>query len=153
MTENELDFLPLRATWVRSNGKRQYDPQDKRRLIEACLCPGVSVAGMALKAGVNTNQLRKWIRMYREERHNTTPRDGSLTFVPAIEIDTTDVQGALVTAGAPSVFAQALPAGRQPERLIAVLPNGISVEFACAVHDGERMRTLVELLGSCHVSA
>ncbi|MBC7415298.1 MAG: transposase, partial [Herminiimonas sp.] len=31
-------------------------------LIEACLVPGVSISRMALKAGINANQLRKWIR-------------------------------------------------------------------------------------------
>ncbi|WP_249174647.1 transposase [Burkholderia cenocepacia] len=46
-------------------GKRTFDKRDKQRLIEACLKPGVSVAGMALKAGVNANQLRRWIKNTR----------------------------------------------------------------------------------------
>ncbi|MCY1260032.1 hypothetical protein D9M68_100290 [compost metagenome] len=52
---------PLRVVRVRSNGKRDFDRRDKRQLVEACLRPGVSVSGMALKVGINTNQLRKWI--------------------------------------------------------------------------------------------
>jgi transposase len=36
---------------------------DKQRLIKACLQPGASLSGLALKAGVNANQLRKWVRL------------------------------------------------------------------------------------------
>ncbi|WP_157638458.1 transposase [Burkholderia ubonensis] len=41
--------------------REEFDPEDKRRLIEVCRRPGVAVSGMALKAGVNAHQLRKWI--------------------------------------------------------------------------------------------
>lgn len=58
--------LTLTVTCVGSNGKRRYEAQSKRRLIEASLQPGVSVAGLALKAGVNANPLRRWIRLYQE---------------------------------------------------------------------------------------
>ena len=32
---DEIDFLPLRALRVRRNGKREYDPADKRRWVSA----------------------------------------------------------------------------------------------------------------------
>jgi transposase len=51
MTQNDLTFLPLRVTHVGAGGKRSFDPVDKRRLIEACLQPGASLSGLALKAG------------------------------------------------------------------------------------------------------
>jgi len=38
---------PLRAVWVLRNGKRRFDRTDKERLIEACLDPEVSIAGLA----------------------------------------------------------------------------------------------------------
>jgi transposase-like protein len=62
MTEDELGFLPLRVTRVGVGGKRSFDPADKRRLVEACLRPGASLSGLALKAGVNANQLHKWVQ-------------------------------------------------------------------------------------------
>jgi transposase-like protein len=65
MTSDELDFLPLKVTHVDEGGRRCFDPDGKRRLIEACEQPGASVAGLALKAGVNANQLRKWILLER----------------------------------------------------------------------------------------
>jgi hypothetical protein len=44
-----------------------YDPQAKRKLIEACLEPGISLAGLALVHGVNANLLRKWV--VKHQRH------------------------------------------------------------------------------------
>lgn len=61
MSDDEFDFLPLRVIRECSNGKRRYDPEGKRRLIQACLRPGASIAGLALRAQVNANQLHKWI--------------------------------------------------------------------------------------------
>lgn len=58
-TQDDLTFLPLRVTHVGVGGKRSFHPVDKQRLIEACLQPGASLSGLALKAGVNANQLRK----------------------------------------------------------------------------------------------
>ncbi|WP_197344872.1 transposase [Ralstonia solanacearum] len=46
------------------DGRRKFDEQSKRSLIEACLKPGVSVARMAQTHGVNANLLRKWITRY-----------------------------------------------------------------------------------------
>lgn len=62
MTKDDLSFLPLRVTRVGVGGKRSFDPTDKRRLVEACLQPGASLSGLALKAGVNANQLHKWVQ-------------------------------------------------------------------------------------------
>jgi transposase len=39
----------LRVTAVLRNGRRRFDPVSKARLVEACLEPGVSVAGLALE--------------------------------------------------------------------------------------------------------
>jgi transposase len=62
MTPDDLDFLPLKVTHIDEGGRRCFDPEGKRRLIEACQRPGASVSGLALKAGVNANQLRKWVQ-------------------------------------------------------------------------------------------
>ena len=51
MTQIDSDAALLAVTLVGRDGKRRYDSQSKRRLVEACLQPGVSVAGVALKAG------------------------------------------------------------------------------------------------------
>ncbi len=51
MHDNLDNFLPLRVTSTNADGKRSFDERDKQRLIDACLQPGVSIAGLALKAG------------------------------------------------------------------------------------------------------
>ena len=59
MRDDDLSFLPLRVNGVSVGGKRSCDPMDKRRLVEACPGPGGALSGLALKAGVNANQLHK----------------------------------------------------------------------------------------------
>jgi transposase len=62
MQENRNDSeLHLLVTGTRRDGRRRYDLQSKRALARACLQPGVSLEGMALKRGVNANLLRKWV--------------------------------------------------------------------------------------------
>ena len=56
----------LAITGVTSDGRRRYDPASKDRLVEACLEPGVSLAGLALQHGVNANLLRKWVEKRRQ---------------------------------------------------------------------------------------
>ncbi len=46
------------------NGRRTYRTAAKRALVEFCKRPGVSVAGTALKHGINANLLRRWIVQY-----------------------------------------------------------------------------------------
>jgi transposase len=47
MQENRNDSeLGLVVTSTRRDGRRRYDSQSKRRLAQACLQPGVSLAGM-----------------------------------------------------------------------------------------------------------
>jgi transposase len=154
MTQDDLTFLPLRVTRVGVGGKRSFDPVGKRRLIEACLQPGASLSGLVLKAGVNANQLRKWVRLH--EQSNTPVRDdvacGSSAFVPVVAIDNL----APVLAAAP--VARPVPE-REPSRLSsrsatsawlsAQLPNGVKLELECAGGDAELVAAMVAALGAC----
>ena len=62
-------------------GRRKFDAEGKRKLIEACLQPGVSIAGLALKAGVNANQLHNWIHL--RERVNAAAAAVSVEALPS----------------------------------------------------------------------
>jgi transposase len=44
---------------------RRRTLEEKRRIVEQCLKPGASVAGVALAHGANANLMRKWIAKYR----------------------------------------------------------------------------------------
>jgi transposase len=45
----------------RRDGKRIFSDVFKRAVVEQCLLPGASVAGVALSHGLNANLVRKWI--------------------------------------------------------------------------------------------
>ncbi|WP_426210570.1 hypothetical protein [Massilia sp. TWP1-3-3] len=54
MQEKRADpEFQLVVTFMRRDGQRRYDAQSKRSLARACLQPGVSLAVIAVKHGVN----------------------------------------------------------------------------------------------------
>lgn len=143
MTTIDLSYLPLTVINVGKGGKRSFDPDDKRRLIQACLQPGVSISGMALMAGINANQLHKWIMRYK--------RTSSSAFVPVVtagnasELPPVSPYSAVSTG--PEMESPS-PMPPRPARLSARLPNGARVEFECGEHDATLVRALVEALGA-----
>ncbi|QRM33633.1 transposase [Microvirga sp. VF16] len=147
MTVNSAEVPgQLRVVRVLRNGKRWFDPVEKERLIDACLEPGVSVAGLALAHGINANQLRKWVKL-RQDRKAT--EKAALTVMPS---------------GAPSAFVPVVettpmarlpaPSARPPAarvRVTAALPNGVRLELDDA--DAQVLSAMIEALGRCHVPA
>ncbi|WP_341317556.1 transposase [Paraburkholderia sp. IMGN_8] len=126
-------------TCVVTGGKRSFDRADKQRLIEAGLQPGASLSGVALKAGVNANQLCKWVRL--REQPNAPMRDGmvaaSSAFVPVVAID--GRAPVLAPAPAPLLIPEPerprlSPRGAPAARLSAQLPNGVKRELGCSGH-------------------
>ena len=79
MTEKHTDCGTKLITGHKRDGRCIYSKQGKRELAQACLRPGVSVAGLALRYGVNANLLRKWIRAYQEDG------PGQLPVAPAVK--------------------------------------------------------------------
>ncbi|ACR29045.1 MULTISPECIES: IS66-like element accessory protein TnpA [Burkholderiaceae] len=149
MTENEVDFFPLRVTGVTATGKRRFDPEGKRKLIEACMQPGASIAGLALKAGVNANQLHKWIHL-RERTSGTalttTRKPAPSAFVPVVTVN--DVMSVAQRAPAPeSPKKNHSISSAVQARLSAQLPNGVTLRLECAAHDAALVRAMIEALG------
>ncbi|KAA1004104.1 transposase [Paraburkholderia panacisoli] len=153
MTQDDLTFLPLRVTRVGAGGKRSFDRADKQRLIDACLQPGASLSGLALKAGVNANQLRKWVQL--REQANAPVKDGmvvtSSAFVPVVAID--DPAPALAPARAAWPLpdperSPVSPRAALAARLSAQLPNGVKLELECSGHDAALVSAMVAALGA-----
>lgn len=66
------------AIQVRGRERRRFRPvEEKRRIVEAALEPGVSVARVARAHGVNANQLFAWRRLYLEGRLEPKNRETS----------------------------------------------------------------------------
>ena len=59
MNFDDDTYFPLKVIRTGPGGKQTFDRAGKQMLVEACLVPGVSISGMALKAGVIANQLHK----------------------------------------------------------------------------------------------
>ncbi|HJW57938.1 MAG TPA: transposase [Burkholderiaceae bacterium] len=146
ISSDDLAFLPLKVNRTGPSGKRTFDSNGKRRLIEACLRPGVSVSGMALKAGINANQLRKWIRA---RQHIELPagmeavEPAPSAFIPVVQIESAPPQ-----APTRHVVAPPLPQPVPPARLTVRLPNGVTVELACGGHDAALVTAMIAALGA-----
>lgn len=141
----DCEFFPLRVTKVGVNGKRSYDREGKRMLIEACLEPGVSVASMAIRAQVNTNQLWRWIKAYKAEQQGDGVPGGELTaFAPVVEIRAPHAQAQQPQSTLPKLPAVDVP---QPACLSARLPNGVMLELQCTSNDASLLAALVKALG------
>jgi transposase len=96
-------------------------------LIEASLQPGVSVAGLALRYGINANLLRTWIRKHQE------PREAGGH--PAV--------AAPLPAFIPVLPTKPLARAELPG-LAVQLPNGVKLEFAQV--EAEGLATLLQQL-------
>ena len=92
MSETITETPQQLVTGRKADGRRHYAPEAKRKLIEAALQPGVSVARLALEHGLNANMLRTWITRYNRERaaaavssHPASmPSASTSAFVPVI---------------------------------------------------------------------
>ena len=143
MNSDDLAFLPLKVIRTGPGGKRTFEPDGKRRLIEACLQPGVSISGMALKAGINANQLRKWILQSRRQTslpcvtHALAPPPA---FMPVRQVDSPAAHTQQRHASVHSSVSLS--------RLSARLPNGVTVELECAGHDAALVTAMIAALGA-----
>jgi len=53
--------------------RRRRSAAERRRVVEETLLPCASVAKVALKYGVNANQVFQWRRLYRDGKLGTAP--------------------------------------------------------------------------------
>lgn len=123
MQEDTLRRLSEMVVKRQRDGRRRFDPAAKRALIEACLAPGVSVAGLALEHGVNANLLRKWINRH-PRAHGNAMANAPSAFIPVVAVDA--------------------PAPRDAYQVRAKLPNGIEVDLGETNADG--VSSILQLL-------
>ncbi|CAE6864560.1 hypothetical protein R70006_08268 [Paraburkholderia domus] len=160
MTQIDSDAALLAVTLVGRDGKRRYDSQSKRRLIEACLQPGVSVAGLALRAGVNANLLRRWIKLHQQRNgvaatsevvENAPPLAVPSAFVPVVEISRREVVEHKDAVKASELTRSSPPPVRS--QLTVEMPNGVTLRLDCTGQDAPLVSAMIETLGRCDVQA
>lgn len=67
---------------VQQTGKRQRrSVEEKRRIVEATLVPGASIARVAREHGVNANQVFQWRYEYRKQTSGART-DGKVELLP-----------------------------------------------------------------------
>jgi transposase len=153
--------LRLEVVGVLRNGRRRYDPASKQRLVEACLQPGVSLAGMALRHGVNANLLRKWVAGQPRQQRNGVAV-GAIDratdmFVPVVEL--CGVAGPSEPPALPPIQHPVQPAkaARHTDppapRLTVEMPNGVTLRLECSGQDVELVSAMIVTLGRCDVPA
>jgi transposase len=153
MTQDDLSFLPLRVTRVGAGGKRSFDPVGKRQLVEACERPGASLSALALKAGVNANQLRKWVRLHRQAQTPANSDDmaaASSAFVPVVAIaDPAPAPASMHSVRVQPEQQSSHLTSRSPGSawLSAQLPNGVKLELECSERDGALVSAMIAALG------
>ena len=143
------------------NGRRRYDPGSKRRLVEACLQPGVSLAGVALRHGVNANLLRKWVAGQQRQQRNdvavgATDR-ATEVFVPVVEL--CGEAGPPEPPAPPPIqhHVQPTKAGRHTDpptpRFTVEMPDGVTLRLECSGQDVELVSAMIVTLGRYDVPA
>lgn len=124
------------AMQVRDSGsKRRFRTvEEKRRIVEETLVPGVSVARVARAHGVNANQVFAWRRQYRQGLlESSSGRGAQLLAVGMVE------------AGRQAAGSHRSPAQRAPSGLIHLeFPKG-QLRIAGRV-DAEVLRVVLEKL-------
>jgi transposase len=122
--------------------KRRYDPEAKRALIQACLEPGISLAGLALAHGVTANLLREWV--VKHQRH--VPREADVT-APGASVFVPVIVGAQESPASGGLTCTPVMAPPHPSsRLHARLPDGVTLELACDQQDTTLLSALIDAL-------
>jgi transposase len=117
----------------KGDGRRIYNASHKRAIVEQCLQPGVSVAGIALAHGINANLVRKWI-----VKHRRAAAAAKCSSVAPLALLPVTVQAELRR----STARTAAPGG-----LIVVELRGARIELVGGV-DGEALRTVLRVLSA-----
>lgn len=54
-------------------GRRWYTNAFKSDIVEQCLRPGASLAGVAVRNGLNPNLVRRWVKCVQEQSRKLAP--------------------------------------------------------------------------------
>jgi transposase len=120
----------------KSDGRSVYDDQAKAELVAECAKPGASVSRLAREAGVNANQLSRWVREHGEKRRAlAAPQEATQTAFVAVPVEATSC----TVASAPTMSVHAR------------MPNGVVIDLRGC--DLAQAGQLIEALGRLRCSA
>jgi transposase len=94
--------------------RRQHEKSFKAGLVEQCMVPGASVAGVALAGGINANLLFKWRRDHlRSKRLSSAASSPSAVLVPVHVVSAMGADAGHSQSSAPSPASTALAVASQ----------------------------------------
>lgn len=121
------------------DGRSIYDAQAKRELVRACRQPGVSLAKVARKCGINANVLSNWVRLHERAMAAAAAASGEVLEMPAPAFVPMQLESTAQEQAASTVNVQVR------------LPNGVVVDMqGCELQHAGR---LIEVLGRLRCSA
>jgi transposase len=134
--------------------RRTRSLDERKRIVEEALAPGISVAAVARRHGLNANLIFKWIRRSREGWREPAkekpvvavrPERGGSAFVPVklLELDVASAPPPSDVAAKPA--RQARRGARRGAMEIS-LPNGAKVSLDAEV-DADALRRVLLALG------
>ena len=137
--------------------RRTRSLDERKRIVEEALAPGVSVAAVARRHGLNANLIFKWIRRsregWRDRRHGPAkekPGVASLdTMAPAfvpVKLIELDAPSAPPPSDLMAKPARQTRRGARRGAMEISLPNGAKVSLDADV-DAEALRRVLSALG------
>ncbi|WP_438392824.1 IS66-like element accessory protein TnpA [Caballeronia sp. DA-9] len=124
--------------------------------------PGVSVAGLALQAGVNVNLLRRWIKLH-QQCNGTAAATEVVDDVPTLAavsalvlVFTIGRREVIEQTGVTDSSLEPMRASSRPPvcpQLTVEMPNGITLRLDCSEQDAPLVSAIIETLRRCDVQA
>lgn len=132
LADDELVSEPIPSSTIGSPAKRvQRTAEEKRRIVEATLVPGASIARVARENGVNANQVFQWRYEYRNGAGWAARRPGTelLPVTIAAERSSIAVQELVSVPSASSASIHI----ELPGRALVTVEGGIDAELVRTV--------------------
>ena len=135
------------------NKRRVHSPEFKARVLAECATPGVSVAAVAARHGLNANVVHKWLAglgMKRAGQARPAPRaGGALQFLP---MDLASPLGTPVARAAePSLPCMPLPVGDRPPVHLEIKQGALQLKLTCSAGSAPAyaavLRALADVVG------
>lgn len=135
MSERMEELARRLVVGHKRDGRSVYDGQAKAELVAECAKPGASVSRLAREAGINANQLSRWVREHGERRRALCAPQATAT--PAFVPVPIEASAAATSALTMSVHAR--------------MPNGVVIDLRGC--DLAQAGQLIEALGRLRCSA
>ena len=138
---SDKDNEPTSAGYVPSvrampEGRRNFRPSDKRRIVEEALAPGASISGVAKRYGITKRLLFRWKRELIEPEPEPV-------FLPVTMSGVPDAVFAVPSVGVPSPASIIIE--RAPSDIEVELVGGRRVRFGPET-DPDTVRAIIALL-------